>query len=182
MPRHLLYEINLEHLIAFCTKCGYVEIVVPTTRAGKTKKPICSNRAKEIQELHRQKLELIREARLLRQRWQKRHILSDVNPETRSAVCSICGPTDIWIAHPKPSLKAHYSCGNYSRERMSKYMVAHYKGRPTNPHALSQIDEEARTAVCATCGPVKIEIRRANKNIVRRCINDPRPKGRGKKG
>jgi hypothetical protein len=175
MPKHLLYEINLEHLIAFCTKCGYVEIVVPTTRTGKTKRPICSNRAKEIEERRQQERELAREARLISGTWKKRHILSDVNPEARSAVCSICGPTDIWIHRQKFSGKAYYSCGNYSREKMSKYMVAHYKGRPTNPHALSQIDEEAYTAVCATCGPVKIEIRRANKFIVRRCINAPKP-------
>lgn len=181
MLRHHLYEINLEHMIAFCTKCGYVEIVVPTTRTGKTQKPMCSNRAREIEELYRQKKELIHEARRIRQGWQERHVLSDVNPEAKLVVCSICGPIDIWSRRDKSTGKTYYSCGNYSRKRMNKYMVAYRKGRPANPHALSQIDEEAYTAVCATCGPVKIEIRLANKYIVRRCINAPKPQRARKK-
>jgi hypothetical protein len=43
--------------------------------------------------------------------------------------------------------------------------------RSNNPHAHSQIDEEKETAICATCGRVKIEIEFINNRIFRSCIN-----------
>jgi hypothetical protein len=54
---------------------------------------------------------------------------------------------------------------------MRKYRREHYVARSTNPHALSQIDEKNKTAVCAKCGLVPIEIWHGTKKIIRRCIN-----------
>jgi len=176
MTRHQLYEINLEHRTAFCTKCGYTEIVIPTTRTGKTLKPICSTRTKEILENRRQQVELAREARQSQPGWQLRHVLSHIDPVARTATCSHCGPTSIWKRSSSDKDKTYFVCGTQSREYERAYKRAHRSGRSTNPHALSQINEEAETAICATCGPVKIEIHLVNKYVRRRCINAGNPR------
>ena len=176
MTKHLLYEINVERLTAFCTTCGYTEIVVPKPRTGTLRRPICSNRAKETREEQLRKRELAREERQSQPGWELRHVLSQIDPITKTAVCSICGPTSIWKNSSRHNRKTYYYCGTQARENMRKYQLAHYKGRPTNPHALSQIDDEAGTAMCATCGRVKMEIRLANKYVLRRCVNAKKPR------
>lgn len=176
MPRHLLYEINLDRLTAFCTKCGYTEIVIPKTRTGKMYKPICANRAKEILEKKSQQKELAQEEKESQPQWQLRHVLTQIDPVKRTAVCSICGPTDIWISKSARTGRTRSYCGNHSREYLRKYKIAHSSGRPTNPHALSHVNEEAGTAICATCGPVKVEFRIARKYMVKRCPNAPKPR------
>jgi hypothetical protein len=173
--RHQLYEIDLKNLIAFCTACGYTEIVLRKSLTGPELKPFCVVRAKEIEERQRQKVELSRETRQSRRIRQGYHVLSEINTETMRAVCSKCGPTDIWKTYGHKR-KVTYICATKSREYMRIYKRSHTKSRPSNPHALSQIDEEARTAVCAKCGPVEIEVRLANKNVTRRCINEIKEK------
>jgi len=61
MIRHNLYEVDLERLRAFCTVCGYTDIVLHKSRSSATPKPICVARAKEIREKQLQKSKLARE-------------------------------------------------------------------------------------------------------------------------
>ena len=174
MKRHNLYEIDLERLRAFCTVCGYTDIVLPKIRSNATPKPTCITRAQEMREKQMQKLELAREKRQAHSSAQPRHILSDIDPQAMTAICAVCGPTDIWKRPNAYKGKTLYVCGTKNREYLRKYSWAHREGRSTNPHALSQVDEEAGTAVCATCGTVQIEIRLVNKYVTRRCINAKR--------
>lgn len=118
-----------------------------------------------------QKLELAREERLALSGKQQHHVLSNVDPQTMTAICSICGPTNIWKRSNSNKGRTYYSCGTRSRNYLRKYSRAHRAGRSTNPHALSQVNEEAGIAVCATCGPVKIKIQLVNKYVTVRCIN-----------
>ena len=171
MKRHHLYEVDLERLRAFCTVCGYTDIVLRKSRSSATPKSICIARAQEMQVKRLQKSELAREDRQAHPGRQSRHVLSNIDPKAMTAICAVCGPTDIWKRQNAYKGKTYYTCGTQNREYLRKYRRAHREGRSTNPHALSQINEEAGTAVCATCGPVKIEIRLVNKYVTRRCIN-----------
>jgi hypothetical protein len=175
MKRHYLYEIDLERLTAFCTICGYTEIVLPKTRSNKRVKPLCIARAREKLEKRLQKAEQAREERQALSGRKQRHILSEIDTENMTAICTVCGPTNIWKSTNAYKGRTYYKCGTKSRNYLRKYSRAHRAGRPTNPHALSQVNEEADTAVCATCGPVKIEIRLVNKYITVRCINAKKP-------
>ena len=171
MKRHQLYEVDLERLTAFCTVCGHTEIVLPKTRSNKRGKPLCIARDREKREKQLQKSELAREERQALSDMKQRHVLSKIDPENMTAICSICGPTNIWKNINAYKGRTYYKCGTRSRNYLRKYSRAHRSGRSTNPHALSQVNEEAGTAVCATCGPVKIEIRLVNKYVTARCIN-----------
>jgi hypothetical protein len=175
MKRHQLYEINRERLTAFCTVCGYTEIVLRKTRSNKPPKPQCVTRAREVREQPLHKSELEREERQARTGGRQRHSLSNIDSKAMTAICSICGPTNIWKRSNSYKGRTYYSCGTRSRAYLRKYSRAHRAGRSTNPHALSQVNEEAGTAVCATCGPVQIEIRLVNKYVTVRCINAIKP-------
>jgi hypothetical protein len=169
MKSHHLYEVNLEQKTAFCTACGYTEIYVPKTRTHSKPKFICLNRAREIWLNNQARQKVVRAEKRQQPDWKPRHTLTEINPETLRATCAICGRTDIRkVTQGKYS---RYECLTLKRSYTREYRRAHYVARFTNPHALSQIDEENKTAVCAKCGPVKLEIRRGAKKINRRCIN-----------
>jgi hypothetical protein len=154
MKSHYLSNIDLEQKIAFCAVCGITEIHVPKSRKKRQPRPVCTTRAGAHYE---NKLR------------PTRHILSDIDRKKLTAVCAICGPTDIrefWKNHHR-----YYECLTKTRNYMRVYKRRHYVARTTNPHALSNIDEEKETAICTTCGAVKIKIWRGRKKLNRRCIN-----------
>jgi hypothetical protein len=172
MKRHRLYEVNLEQKTAFCTVCGYTEIYIPPTRTRVKPKAFCINRAREIWLENEARNKAAREDRRQRPGWKPRHTLTEIDPETMRAVCVICGPTD--IRKISSGGFTRYECLTMRRNYMRAYNRPRYVARSTNPHALSQIDEENRTAVCATCGPVEIDVWQTRKKINRRCINAKR--------
>lgn len=146
MKGHILYEINLER-----------------------KTVICINRARELWLNKQASRKSLREEKRQKPDWKPRHTLTDINPETLRATCAICGRTDI----RKVSSRGYsrYDCLTKARNYLRVYKRSRYIARSTNPHALSKIDEEKKTAVCAKCGPVKIEIWLGKKKVNRRCIN-----------
>lgn len=172
MKRHYLSFIDFKHEIALCAACGYTEIYIPKSRKQTNPRAICVNKVRDLWLKYKQKQKLLATGRQLRPGWHLRHTLSEVDTTTLTAICSICGPTDIRknTAHGY----TRYACATHIRNYIREYNRSHYKARSTNPHALSNIDEEKQTAICAKCGPVKIEIRIGKRKITRRCVNAKR--------
>ncbi len=162
--KHTLYEVNLERKTAFCTACGYTEIHVAKSRIREKPKVFCIKRFRELNE------DAI-EKRLLRPVRKLRHSLSEVDPEKRTANCSVCGRTDVWIRHVHGSIV--YLCGRYYRTEERKDKRARRVSRATSPrvHILSEIDEDNKLAVCSLCGPVPIYMWQGKRKIIRRCSN-----------
>ena len=167
MARHTLYEIDWQNETAFCTVCGYTEIYVPKTRTRSNPRAMCIARHNELDRDRRIQKYLPNQDVLPNS--APRHYLYQINEEKKTAVCAVCGPTDIrkikWRGYTR------FECMTRWRNYMRSYKRSHYVAKSTNPHALSQIDEERKTAVCAKCGPVEIEIWMGKKKINRRCIN-----------
>jgi hypothetical protein len=169
MKNHRLYEIDLERERAFCTVCGYVDIYIPKTRTKSEPTVTCINKARERNQEKVERYEERRDGRASQSDRNPRHTLSDIDPDLMLANCVHCGPTDILKSNKDG--KIGYICATRNRAYAREYRRANYVARPSNPHALSEIDEENGTAICAKCGQVQIEIWYGNKKTNRRCIN-----------
>jgi hypothetical protein len=174
--QHRLYEIDLERNTAFCTACGYIEIHVVKGRTRQSK-VYCGIRFQEMREQYKKPF---REEKRGNQVKKPRHTLSQIDPEKGTAICAICGPTDIRKQSKKGSIL--YVCGKVNREYQSPYHRNYYVRKTDNPliHSLSEINEEKKTAVCSICGPVEIYVWQGRRKIGCRCSNasitySPRP-------
>ena len=178
MARHYLYEIDLENRTAFCTVCGHTEIYVSEARKRAKPKVYCIKRANQLQKEADQQRRRIREERQSQPGWKPRHSLSEINTETMTAVCAVCGPTNISRKSVYKNYTAYY-CANKLKATNRKYHRLSYVSKSSNPlvHKLSEVDEEKKTAVCSRCGPVEIVIWKTKKKINRRCINAIRKAG-----
>jgi hypothetical protein len=152
MKKHRLYEIDLEHKIAFCSVCRYTDIEVQKRRTGKVV-ILCTARAKEIREKCQSRKKQLPEdiSKLENRPW---HSLTDINPQTLMANCAICGPTD--VIRVKERGKTCYRCATRVRDYRRQREHPHFFGRKSKLHPLSNIDLENGTAVCERCGPVKL--------------------------
>ena len=122
------------------------------------------------------------------------HHLTNVNRTNKTAICSICGPTDIYIYSTGDrfcATKQRLYIREYARrKRQERTQNAPPKppGRPrtrplkepkepkqrqygTEAHVLSEVDDLNKVAVCSVCGPVKIyvSIHPGGEYITRRC-------------
>jgi hypothetical protein len=164
--RHRLFEIDREYEIAYCTACGWTEIHNLESSTKRYPRFYCTKRFREISIIESEKRRLEAEK-------SPRHILSEIDPEKMTATCSKCGPAKILIRKYKQV--PYYACATKTRDHARKYQRTHYTLRSTKPfaHVLSQIDEDAKTAVCSQCGPVQIYMWQGKRKIGRRCSNAP---------
>ncbi len=84
-----------------------------------------------------------------------RHTLTEKDPESRAAFCSICGPVEIrpngrgWICLTKKrEAAASWRRANPERHRNS--------GQVTSDHKLTEVDRESRRGTCPVDGEVPI--------------------------
>jgi hypothetical protein len=94
------------------------------------------------------------------------HRLTKVDRKNKTAVCSVCGPTEITVAKRRAHHIEKVSCINRARASYeARNRRVRLEKRLQNPakkprHSLSQINVEKMRAICAVCGPTAIKKRR----------------------
>lgn len=166
MKMHYLYYVHLETKTAYCSVCGPTDIFV-TKKEGKPK-AFCLNRIRKNKEAQKRRLD---EKRRLQPGWKPRHSLSQIDTERMTAVCAVCGPTDIQRRLSKGIVR--FLCATKVRPYIRNYRRLHYSPRRVSAiaHTLSQIDEQKKTAVCSRCGPIDIYVWQGKVKMSRRCSN-----------
>lgn len=168
MPRHRLTNIDIEAQTATCSVCGATEIYVIRSRADPhhVARVYCRTRLRQTNKTHYRHQR--KKAGLPTPEEKPRHSLSEIDPVALTAVCSVCGSTDIRKKGP------FYICARKKRAYKREYRLSRYVAKPRRPrqsgHSLSQIDDANKTAVCQQCGPVRIYVSHPGGLTIRRCI------------
>jgi 5-methylcytosine-specific restriction endonuclease McrA len=82
----------------------------------------------------------------------KEHSLTEIDEATATGICKTCGRVKIFKAGKTAKGEQQWRCIT----AVKKTAAPRKTNKARREHLLSQIDTEARTAVCAKCGPVKI--------------------------
>jgi len=113
----------------------------------------------------------------------KKHYLYYVDPEYKTAFCSVCGPTDIFVAKSQTEGKPRVFCLSRvqkSKETQKRRISEKRRLQPDwKPrHSLTKIDTEKMTGICAVCGPTVIQ-KHTQRGVTRYiCATKVRPYGR----
>lgn len=101
----------------------------------------------------------------------KKHILSDISEESKTAFCSLCGLVTICFIRDKKDSPRYWAC----RRKLNH-------DNRVKEHILSKICDNSKTAFCSTCGLVSVYPRKRNNKIYWACIkNSPGKADRKKK-
>jgi hypothetical protein len=118
-PRHSLSEINSKKMTATCAVCGQTDIL--KRKVNRYTVYICATKKRNYADKYR----------LLHSRPRTysptSHVLSEVDDEKKTAVCSQCGPVKIYISRHNNSISRRCSKAN-----MLQVMQAQKKRRKAN--------------------------------------------------
>src|SRR5688500_1318534 len=89
MVEHKLCEIDLERRTAFCSECGSTDIRMQTV--NKYSYVRCANKEREYTREYRRKHYSSQLAS------PHAHVLSQIDEEKKTAICSLCGPIAIYV-------------------------------------------------------------------------------------
>jgi hypothetical protein len=128
---HRLDNVDLGKQTADCSICGPTQIGVQRDfkHPHWAPKLYCINWYRKIvRDCQRRRRE---QARLQDSNWKPKHRLSELDPHTMRAVCSICGPTEILKATTYHN-RTFYRCATNIRKQAREYSRLHYKptGKP----------------------------------------------------
>lgn len=113
---------------------------------------------------------------------QVEHKLAEVNVETRTAMCVKCGHVRVYAAPNSrvDGVVTAWACGRKPAERQRKGPSKGSGAGRKLQHELSEVDETARVAVCALCGPVRVfEAKGRRARIGQKFVCSRRPPQRG---
>jgi ribosomal protein L37E len=103
------------------------------------------------------------------------HLLSQIDLEHKTAVCSVCGYTEIHVPYHYQEGESRIHCMHRHMElNRYKRMWAVLTPQERNlarkeKHTLTEIDPELRRGVCAICGPTDIYFHSAGAQMGYRC-------------
>jgi hypothetical protein len=117
-PIHRLSNVDLERRTATCSVCGDTKSYVGYDPRVNKCAPTCSNRVFAYNKLYRDRR---REKRRLQPNWKPRHTVSQVDLETMTGICSICGLTKAYKRRVNHGKYTAYLCAvkecEYQRQR-----------------------------------------------------------------
>jgi len=161
MPVHRLTQIDRERRTAVCSVCGPTKFYLADNRThpGCAARVYCMTRIRESR--HVQSRRIQERKRSQNSNWKPRHSLSEIDTEKMTAICSVCGPTDI-RKHAGKQKGAFYICATPKRAYKREYYRSHHIPHPRKSrragHSLSEIDDKNKIAVCLHCGLVRIYV------------------------
>ena len=105
------------------------------------------------------------------------HKLTNIDEENHTAICSVCGPADIYITSQGRLCATRIRERNaiITKERREEYLKTPRKAKPrvyrSLAHILSDIRDDEKTATCSVCGPVRMYVSSHSdgKYVTRRC-------------
>lgn len=95
-----------------------------------------------------------------------KHRVTNINLETLTAVCSICGPTRIYLTEGHAPSKRRARCVNRVQEtNIAQATRRKSEKRLPDPnrksrHSILQVDPETMRGMCSVCGPTDVKLRK----------------------
>ncbi len=125
-PRHSLSNVDLESQTATCAVCGDVQIYVYKDPKRSKTDVHCLNKQNELKQAIRERTW---EKRLQDPNWKPRHQLSEIDAETMTARCTVCGLTVIH-KHGQDKGRVVYSCATKKRADSQRRWRRHHGPQP----------------------------------------------------
>jgi hypothetical protein len=112
-PKHNLSNVDLENRKATCSVCGDTEIFVKHT--PKQHKLVVGCRTKKRTYDLAVQRRIRAQKRLQDPDWKQKHKVTQINFETMTGICAVCGPTEVHKRAFKNSKYVTYLCKNKLR-------------------------------------------------------------------
>jgi hypothetical protein len=126
-PPHHLENVDLEQRNAICSVCGTTQIVILKNRKYPHWAPsiYCINKARETNRMSQRRLRAQR--RVQDPSWKPMHKVSEIDLDTMTGVCSVCGPTEIRKRMVDDQKYTAYLCATKLRADARLFRLSHSK-------------------------------------------------------